>query len=78
MALTDEGDGLGAYRVIAQGAAAHLVPGGWLAVEIGPTQAAPVAALMTAGGLTVRGIAPDLDGRDRVVLAQAPPPIAGN
>ncbi len=35
-ALTDGGDGLGAYRVIAAGARAHLTPGGWLMVEIGP------------------------------------------
>ncbi|MDO5371003.1 peptide chain release factor N(5)-glutamine methyltransferase, partial [Paracoccus sp. (in: a-proteobacteria)] len=47
-ALTDEGDGLGAYRAIATGAGAHLVPGGWLAVEIGPTQAAAVSGIFAA------------------------------
>lgn len=77
IALTDDGDGLGAYRVIAAGAAAHLTPGGWLAVEIGPTQAAPVAALVSAGGLAPARVVRDLDGRDRVVLAQAPPAPAG-
>ncbi|WP_116131944.1 peptide chain release factor N(5)-glutamine methyltransferase [Tropicimonas sp. IMCC34043] len=69
MALTDEGDGLGAYRAIAAGAMAHLAPGGRLLVEIGPTQGAAVAALLAAQGLDIRGVRADLDGRDRVVLA---------
>lgn len=70
-ALTDEGDGLGAYRRITSGAPAHLAPGGWLAVEIGPTQAASVSALMTAAGLSAPRVVRDLDGRDRAVLAQS-------
>lgn len=75
MALTDEGDGLSAYRAIAARAGAHLAPGGWLAVEIGPTQGAAVAAMFTAAGLTEVAVRPDLDGRDRVVLGRlAPPP----
>lgn len=68
-ALTDEGDGFGAYRAIAAGAGAHLAPGGWLSVEIGPTQGAVVAALFAREGLRGIGIRRDLDGRDRVVLA---------
>ncbi len=71
-ALTDGGDGLGAYRVISAGARAHLTPGGWLMVEIGPTQADAVARLLTAGGFTGVGLRQDLDGRDRVVFGQAP------
>ena len=66
-ALTDEGDGLAAYRAITAGAGAYLAPGGRLMVEIGPTQAAQVTALMQAAGLTDLRILPDLDGRDRVV-----------
>lgn len=69
-ALTDGGDGLGAYRAIAAGAPAHLAPGGWLAVEIGPTQAAAVSALFAQAGLMGAKVRTDLDGRDRVVLAQ--------
>lgn len=69
-ALTDEGDGLGAYRAIAAGAVAHLAPGGWLAVEIGPTQGAAVSALFERQGLQEIAIRPDLDGRDRVVLSR--------
>lgn len=71
-ALTDEGDGLGAYRTIAARAGAHLAPGGWLAVEIGPTQAAAVGGLFAAAGLEGVGVRRDLDGRDRVVMARQP------
>lgn len=72
-ALTDRGDGLGAYRAITAGAQAHLTPGGWLGVEIGPTQATAVAALMVAGGLAEIGVRRDLDGRDRVVMGRLAP-----
>ena len=70
-ALTDGGDGLGAYREIAAGAAAHLLPGGRLAVEVGPMQAAPVLALFAASGLQADGMRHDMDGRERVVMARA-------
>lgn len=72
MALTDEGDGLGAYRRIAAGAPDFLLPGGRLLVEIGPTQGQSVAALFESAGLTATRIIPDLDGRDRVVFAKMP------
>ncbi len=44
LALSPGGDGLDAYRAIARGAGARLMPGGRLMVEIGPTQGAAVAA----------------------------------
>lgn len=72
MALTDEGDGFGAYRAIAAGAPARLSPGGRLAVEVGPTQAEAVAALFAAAGLRPEGTRRDMDGRERVVIARAP------
>jgi len=72
MALTDEADGLSAYRLIARDAPAHLTPGGWLMVEIGPTQGAAVSALFQAAGLDQVCVERDLDGRDRVVLGQKP------
>jgi len=72
MALTDEGDGLSCYRIIAAGAPDHLVAGGWLMVEIGPTQGAAVGAMFEAAGLQNVAIRPDLDGRDRVVVGQKP------
>ncbi|WP_170458844.1 peptide chain release factor N(5)-glutamine methyltransferase [Ruegeria arenilitoris] len=70
LALTDEADGLDAYRRIAAGAPDHLVPGGRLLVEIGPTQAQAVGALFDAAGLADIRVVPDLDGRDRVVGAR--------
>jgi release factor glutamine methyltransferase len=77
MALTDEADGLSAYRAIVAGAPAHLVPGGRLMVEIGWQQGPDVAALFEAAGFSGIAILPDLDGRDRVVrgthAAQAAP-----
>lgn len=69
-ALTDGGDGLGAYRAIAAGAPAHLAPGGRLLLEIGPTQAVAVAALCRLAGLADVAVHVDLDRRDRVVSAR--------
>lgn len=70
MALTDEADGLTAYRKIAAGVPAHLNTNGWLMVEIGWQQGPDVAALFEHAGLTNVAIKPDLDGRDRVVIGQ--------
>ena len=72
MALTDEGDGLSAYRAITAGAGAFLEPGGWLMVEIGHRQGEAVSAMFRDAGLGKVTVAPDLDGRDRVVCGQAP------
>lgn len=72
LALTPGGDGLDAYRAIAGGAMSHLAPGGRLMVEIGPAQAAAVSALLSARGLENILVRPDLDGRDRVVVARRP------
>ena len=72
MALTDEGDGLACYRIITAGAPVHLAAGGWLMVEIGPTQGGAVAAMFRAAGLHNIEIRPDLDGRDRVIMGQKP------
>ncbi|MDU9003777.1 peptide chain release factor N(5)-glutamine methyltransferase [Sedimentitalea todarodis] len=71
MALTDGGDGLGAYRSIAARAADHLRPGGRLLLEIGPTQADAVIALLDDAGLIEPGVIHDLDGRPRVIQARA-------
>lgn len=67
MALTDEADGLAAYRAICAAAPAHLLPGGRLMVEIGASQSGAVSALMTEAGLSDIAVLRDLDGRDRVV-----------
>lgn len=71
-ALTPGGDGLDAYRAIARGAGARLMAGGRLALEIGPTQAAEVTALLAAHGFEQIETRRDLDGRDRVILARKP------
>ncbi|MEL7257461.1 MAG: peptide chain release factor N(5)-glutamine methyltransferase [Pseudomonadota bacterium] len=67
MALTDEVDGLSAYRSIIPGAGAHLRPNGRLLVEIGWTQRMPVVTLFEQSGFTNINVTADLDGRDRVV-----------
>lgn len=72
MALTDEADGLTAYRKISAGAPAYLRRGGRLLVEIGPTQASAVSAMMEKAGLVDVRVIPDLDGRDRVVAGKNP------
>ncbi len=72
MALTDQGDGLGAYRQIYSNCAAHLTPGGYVMVEIGPNQGQAVSDLAKAAGLELIAIKPDFDDRDRVVIARAP------
>lgn len=72
IALTDEADGLTAYRAIAAGTRAHLRPGGRLLVEIGPTQGAAVREIFLAAGLSNVALRCDLDGRDRVVVAKRP------
>ena len=72
LALTPGGDGLDAYRAIARGAGARLMPGGRILLEIGPTQGAVVAGLLAQAGLAEVRVLPDMDGRDRVVAAVKP------
>jgi release factor glutamine methyltransferase len=78
LALTPGGDGLDAYRIIAQGAPARLLDGGRILLEIGPTQGPAVMAMLTTAGLTDVHIRPDMDGRDRVVAARKAPPAGDN
>jgi len=73
MALTDGGDGLGAYRRIAKDVSLYLKTGGRVLVEIGPTQAPAVSALFEQAGLRHIRVVQDLDGRDRVVCAEYAP-----
>jgi release factor glutamine methyltransferase len=69
-ALTPGGDGLQAYRAIAAGARARLLAGGRILLEIGPSQAAAVTALLAAQGFDAISVLQDFDGRDRVVAAE--------
>ncbi len=68
-ALTPGGDGLDAYRAIADGSARHLTEGGLLMVEIGPSQPEMVSVILASAGWIVRAIIPDLDQRARVIVA---------
>ncbi|VXB92260.1 Release factor glutamine methyltransferase [Luteimonas sp. 9C] len=71
-ALSSGADGLDAIRVLAAGARAHLVPGGWLLVEHGLAQGAAVRALFEQAGLVEVTTERDLEARDRVTLGRAP------
>lgn len=72
VALSPGADGLAAVRAILAGAAARLLPGGRIVIEVGAGQAGAASALARAAGLAgVRALA-DLDGRARVVAAVAP------
>ena len=72
IALTDEADGLSAYRVIASQAQGYLSAQGRVIVEIGWQQGADVAAIFGAQGWGDVAILPDLGGRDRVICASKP------
>lgn len=69
-ALTPGGDGLSAYREIAARAADHLMPGGRIGFEIGPTQALAVSDMLTDAGFEDVRVLLDFDGRDRCVFAR--------
>jgi release factor glutamine methyltransferase len=69
-ALASGSDGLDAIRVLAAGACDHLQPGGWLLVEHGFEQGAPVRALFAGAGLAHVQTLRDLEGRERVTLGQ--------
>ena len=72
LALTDEADGLNAYRAIAAGALAYLKPGGWLLVEHGHDQADAVARIWAAAGLVNVTGRTDLSGNPRMTAGQKP------
>ena len=71
-ALAAGPDGLDAYRAIIPAAPAHLLPGGWLVLEIGWDQGDAVRALLEEAGFTEAAIRPDYGGRDRVAEARWP------
>ncbi len=72
LALDGGLDGLALYRPLASQARRALKPGGWLAVEVGQGQAAPVRALLEQQGLSELEIRPDLAGIGRVVCGRKP------
>ena len=62
--------GVGVAEALAGRAREWLVPGGWLAVELGEGQQAAYAALLGDLGFTGVTITRDLTGRERVVEAR--------
>ena len=66
-ALFAGADGLDDYRLLARQLPRLIAPGGCAGVEIGHTQAAPVAALFAAQGLA-SAVHRDLGDRDRCLL----------
>ena len=70
MALTDDADGLQAYRRIIAEAPIFLQPGGRLLLEIGWQQADAVLELVAGAGFSDAHVIHDLDDRDRVIAAR--------
>ena len=71
-ALASGQDGLDDIRLIADGAIAHLLPGGWLLLEHGWDQGAAIRALLQQAGLNEVETVLDLEQRDRVTLGRRP------
>jgi release factor glutamine methyltransferase len=71
LALFAGADGLDVYRRLIPAARATVVPGGFLALEIGSGQAAALAALLAEAGFEQIEFTPDLQGIDRVVTCRA-------
>ncbi|MBR6766906.1 MAG: peptide chain release factor N(5)-glutamine methyltransferase [Clostridia bacterium] len=71
LALDGGMDGLDLYRRIAQGASAHLNPGGYIYLEVGIGEAKDVLTLINENiNCAESGVIKDLCGIDRVVWAR--------
>ena len=65
--------GLEAYAALVPAAAALLVPGGHLLVELGQGQAEAVRRLLGPSDWTILGVRPDMQGIPRVLVARRSP-----
>jgi release factor glutamine methyltransferase len=72
LALFAGEDGMDVYRRLIPAAFAVLVTGGWLALEIGFSQAAEIERLLGRAGFTNAEFLPDLQGIPRVASARRP------
>ncbi len=70
LALDGGPDGLALVRRLAHNASAVLEPRGWLAIEIGASQADAAAALLREAGYREVGTRRDLGGVERVVFGR--------
>ena len=71
LALDGGADGLDALRAIAEGAAHHLAPGGWLLLEHHYDQSPAVLRLLLQAGLVEPRAHVDLEGKLRFAAARA-------
>ena len=72
LALDGGPDGLDLVRQIVAQAAAHLTPGGVLALEIGADQGEAASAALQQHGFQKVELALDLGGRARVISGYGP------
>ena len=72
LALFAGEDGLDIYRRLIPAAHHVLVPGGFIALEIGFSQRDAIAGLLTSSGFQNLEFTPDLQGIPRVASAQRP------
>ena len=70
LALEADDHGMSLEKRIAEEAPAHLLPGGWLLLEIGETQGAPLEEFIQQIGYQKVEVIKDLAGRDRFIKAQ--------
>ncbi|MDC1497755.1 peptide chain release factor N(5)-glutamine methyltransferase [Amylibacter sp.] len=69
IALTPEGDGLGAYKNIINGVKNILIPNGRLIFEIGHAQGNEVSNLLKRNNFKEINIVKDINNKDRVISA---------
>lgn len=72
LALDGGGDGLDAYRALAQAIPALLLPDAHAVIELGAGQGDDVSALFESAGLDIVTIVPDLSGMPRALVAALP------
>ncbi len=72
LALFAGDDGLSIYRRLIPQAFAALVPGGFIALEIGYAQQPAIHSLLATAGFTDLQFTPDLQGIPRVAIARRP------
>jgi release factor glutamine methyltransferase len=70
LALDGGADGFAVFDRLVAGAAAHLIPGGWLVVEIGTALEAPARARIEAAGYELGKTVLDGSGHPRVLRAR--------
>lgn len=72
LALDGAADGLKFYRILADGCREHLIPGGYVYMEIGWDQAEDVKRIFEDHGYKKLTVTKDMAGLDRVVRAVWP------